>query len=145
VLALDNVVANEGEVTVAYCRTACPNKSDPLAGVKLQEKEIRRYAKRHGAVISTIYADAGVSGATLERPELQRLIADCRAGKIGTVVTKDLDRLSRDMRQQIALLCIFATAGVRVEFSAREGHSDTFLIKTLSAVAELGEAATRSK
>jgi site-specific DNA recombinase len=131
--------------TVAYCRTACAKESDPLAGVKLQEKAIRRYTTRHGAVISTIYADAGVSGATLERPELQRLIADCRAGKIGTVVTKDLDRLSRDMRQQTALLYIFATAGVRVEFSAREGHSDTFLIKTLSAVAELEEAATRSK
>ena len=49
------------------------------------------------------------------------------------------------MRQQIALLYTFATAGVRVEFSAQEGHSDTFLIKTLSAVAELEEATLLSK
>ena len=33
--------------------------------------------------------DAGVSGMTLEQPELQRLMKDCRAGKIGTVVTQD--------------------------------------------------------
>jgi DNA invertase Pin-like site-specific DNA recombinase len=126
--------------TVAYCRTACAKESDPLSGVKLQEKEIRGYATRHGAVISAVYADAGVSGVTLDRPELQSLIADCHAGKIGTIVTKDLDRLSRDMCQQIALLHIFASAGVRVESSAREGHSDTFLIKTLSVVAELAKA-----
>jgi site-specific DNA recombinase len=105
---------------VAYCRTA--NESGPVSGVNLQEKEIRRYAKRHGAVISTIYADAGVSGATLERPELQRLIADCRAGKIGTVVTKDLDRLSRDMRQKIALLYIFATGRARRVQCARRAQ-----------------------
>jgi DNA invertase Pin-like site-specific DNA recombinase len=94
--------------TVAYCRTACAKESDPLSGVKLQEQEIREYAKRHGAVISAVYADAGVSGVTLKRPDLQRLTADCRAGKIGTIVTKDLDRLSRDMCQQVALLHKYA-------------------------------------
>jgi DNA invertase Pin-like site-specific DNA recombinase len=78
-----------------------------------------------------------------KRPELQRLIADCRAGKIGTIVAKGVDRLSRDMCQQVALLHIFVAAGVRVEFSAREGYSDTYLTKTLSAIAELEEATLR--
>jgi site-specific DNA recombinase len=50
-----------------------------------------------------IYTDAGVSGATLDRPALQRLIADCRAGKIGVVITKDTARLSRDSSQLFTL------------------------------------------
>jgi DNA invertase Pin-like site-specific DNA recombinase len=50
------------------------------------------------------YMDAGVSGATLARPALQQLLADCRAGKIGVVLTRDADRLSRDTSQLFALL-----------------------------------------
>jgi len=86
-----------------------------------------------------------VSGVTLDRPELQRLIADCRAGKIGTVITKDPDRLSRDLGQLVALLHIFETTGVRVKYSARQAQSDMFVETVISAVAELEEATTRSK
>jgi DNA invertase Pin-like site-specific DNA recombinase len=66
--------------------------------------------KRQGLNIRETYIDPGVSGVTLDRPALQRLIADCRVGKIGTVVTKDHARLSRDTAQLFALLHIFAAA-----------------------------------
>jgi hypothetical protein len=69
-------------------------------------------------VLGTIYTDAGVSGATLERPELQRLIADCRAGKVGMVITRDADRLSRDKGQLIAL-CISSRRPVCISSSAK--------------------------
>jgi len=131
-------------IVAAYRRTACASESDPLSGVRLQEKEIRRYAKRHGQLISATYAEVGVSGITLERPELQRLLADCRAGLIEAVITKDAARLSRDSGQLLALLRIFRKAGVRVEYSG-EGQSDSFLETILSAVAELEIATTRSK
>jgi site-specific DNA recombinase len=88
--------------------------------------------------------DAGVSGVTLDRPELQRLIADCRARKIGTVVTKDPDRLSRDTGRLIALLHIFEEAGVHVEYCTWEGQSDRFLAIVLSAITEVEEAKARS-
>jgi DNA invertase Pin-like site-specific DNA recombinase len=97
-------------------------------------------------VISAAYADAGASGVTLERPELQRPLADCRARKIGTIIRKDPDRLSRDTGQSLALLHIFRANGVRVEYSTREGKSGfKFLIRVLSAVAELQQATIRSK
>jgi DNA invertase Pin-like site-specific DNA recombinase len=38
---------------------------------------------------------------TLDRPGLEKLIADCRAGKIDTVLTKDPERLSRDTSQAL--------------------------------------------
>jgi DNA invertase Pin-like site-specific DNA recombinase len=40
-----------------------------------------------GLIICETYLDAGVSGGTLERPALRRLLADCRAGKIDLVFT----------------------------------------------------------
>jgi len=101
----------------AYCRVACAKQSDPSAEVQLQEQMVRRYADARGLIICETYLDAGVSSGTLERPALQRLLADCRAGKIGTVITQDPERLSRDPLSLIAVLESFLEDDVNVEFS----------------------------
>ena len=36
--------------------------------------------------------DISVTGTTFERPEFDRMIQDIRAGKINTVITRDLSR-----------------------------------------------------
>jgi DNA invertase Pin-like site-specific DNA recombinase len=88
--------------------------------------------------------DPGVSGSTLDRPDLQRLIADCRAGKIGTVITQDPERLSRDTGQLRASLHIFQTTGVGVEFSRPEGRTRLAFLKVyFAAIFELEEGKTR--
>ena len=43
------------------------------------------------------YDDGGFTGGNMERPALQRLLADIRAGKIDCVVTYKVDRLSRSL------------------------------------------------
>ena len=43
------------------------------------------------------YDDGGFSGATLDRPALQRLLADIAAGRIDTVVVYKIDRLTRSL------------------------------------------------
>lgn len=43
-----------------------------------------------------VYADISVTGTTFERPEFDRMIQDIRAGKINTVITRDLSRLGRN-------------------------------------------------
>src|SRR5262249_16049764 len=95
---------------VPYCRSACEPQSGPDT-VRSQARVIRRYAERRGLTVRETYADAGVSGVMLDRPGLQQLFAACRAGKVGTVVAKDPDRLSRDTNQLIALLHLFAESG----------------------------------
>ena len=107
---------------VAYRRVACAKDSDPRAEVQLQGHMVRRYVDARGLVICETYLDAGVSG-TLERPALQRLLADCRAGKIGTVITQDPERLSRNPFKLIAALERFLEDGVTVEFSTEEGKA----------------------
>jgi DNA invertase Pin-like site-specific DNA recombinase len=130
---------------VAYCRSA----NEPLDGpstVRGQAHAIRRYAEERGLTLGAVYADAGVSGVTLERPELQRLLADCRGGQIGMIITKDPERLSRDKSQLIALLQLFREADVHVVFSTKGGEDSYQLFRLgLSALAELDEAKRRSK
>ena len=41
------------------------------------------------------YDDGGISGGTLERPALQRLLADIEDGLVDVVVVYKIDRLSR--------------------------------------------------
>ena len=53
------------------------------------------------------YNDGGVSGGTLERPGLKRLLADIEAGKIDVVVVYKIDRLSRALLDFAKLVEVF--------------------------------------
>jgi len=53
------------------------------------------------------YDDGGISGGTLERPALKRLIADIEAGAIDIVVVYKIDRLSRSLMDFAKLVEIF--------------------------------------
>ncbi|HEY9213264.1 MAG TPA: recombinase family protein, partial [Ancylobacter sp.] len=48
-------------------------------------------------LLSQRYDDGGISGGTLERPALQRLLADIAAGRIDIVVVYKVDRLTRSL------------------------------------------------
>lgn len=46
--------------------------------------------------LAGIYADEGVTGTKESRPQFQKLLADCRAGKIDMVIAKSITRLARN-------------------------------------------------
>ena len=48
-------------------------------------------------LVNQRYDDGGVSGGTLERPGLQRLLADIEAGRVQMVVVYKIDRLTRSL------------------------------------------------
>ena len=48
-------------------------------------------------LLPTVYEDAGISGGTLERPGLQRLLADIDAGLVDRIVVYKVDRLTRSL------------------------------------------------
>ena len=48
-------------------------------------------------LLPTVYEDAGISGGTLERPGLQRLLADIDAGLVEQIVVYKVDRLTRSL------------------------------------------------
>ena len=43
-----------------------------------------------------VYADEPISGTKDSREEFQRLLADCRAGRINMVITKSISRFARN-------------------------------------------------
>ncbi|MFC0218036.1 recombinase family protein [Pseudochelatococcus lubricantis] len=58
------------------------------------------------------YDDGGISGGTMERPSLQRLLQDIRNGKIDVVVVYKIDRLTRSLIDFARIVEIFDASGV---------------------------------
>ncbi|MCC7252095.1 recombinase family protein [Hyphomicrobium sp.] len=56
-------------------------------------------SQRHAGwvVVPDMYDDGGLSGGTMERPALQRLLNDIKAGKVQIVVVYKVDRLTRSL------------------------------------------------
>ena len=59
------------------------------------------------SAIATAYDDGGFSGGTMERPALQTLLADIRAGQIDVVVVYKVDRLTRSLSDFAKIVEIF--------------------------------------
>src|SRR6201987_5572052 len=47
--------------------------------------------------LGTAYDDGGFSGPTMDRPALQRLLADITVGRVDTIVVYKIDRLTRSL------------------------------------------------
>ena len=60
----------------------------------------------------TRYDDGGFSGGNMERPALQRLLADIAAGRVDVVVVYKVDRLTRSLADFARLVEIFDAQGV---------------------------------
>jgi DNA invertase Pin-like site-specific DNA recombinase len=58
------------------------------------------------------YDDGGISGGTLERPALRRLLCDVEAGLIDVVVVYKIDRLSRSLTDFAKLVDVFERRNV---------------------------------
>jgi site-specific DNA recombinase len=63
-------------------------------------------------VLPTLYDDGGVSGGTLERPALKRLLADIEAGQVDVIVVYKVDRLTRALSDFAKLVEVFDRRGV---------------------------------
>jgi site-specific DNA recombinase len=68
---------------------------------------IRSQAHAGWMLIRSRYADGGYSGGSIERPALQRLLADVRARKVDVVVVYKVDRLTRSLADFAKLVELF--------------------------------------
>ena len=90
-------MSNENRITALYCRLS---RDDELTGdsnsITNQKAILAKYAEDNGFRNIEYYVDDGWSGTNFDRPDFQRMIADMDAGKISTIIVKDMSRLGRD-------------------------------------------------
>lgn len=64
-----------------------------------QKKIVEAYCKQNGITLLQFFVDDGWSGGNFERPGFQQMMRALESGKANMVITKDLSRLGRDMRE----------------------------------------------
>jgi len=75
------------------------------------EAFIRSQKSERWVLVPDAYDDGGISGGTLERAALQRLMADIAAGRVDIVVVYKVDRLTRSLADFAKLVETFDAAG----------------------------------
>ena len=64
-----------------------------------QKRILEDYAEQQGFANCVHFTDDGISGTRFQRPGFQAMLADIEAGKVGTVIVKDMSRLGRNYLQ----------------------------------------------
>jgi site-specific DNA recombinase len=100
-----------------YARVSTDDQAEKY-GLSSQLTELRALAARKGYDVIGEFADEGISGATLDRPQLERLRELVRHRALDVVLVHDLDRLTRDVGHCALLLEELERADVRLEFIA---------------------------
>ena len=126
--------------TACYLRVSTTAQTDAS-----QVHEVKRYLAAQGLDAAVYYSDQA-SGASLARPEFERLQGDVLAGKVHTVIVYKLDRLARSLRDGIAVLSDWLARGVRIVSVTQQldfsGTTGKLVASVLLAVAEMEREAT---
>lgn len=99
----------------AYCRVSSDNE-DQLNSFMAQTRYYSHiFENSKTEILVDIYADEGVTGTCEDkREEFQRMMKDCRKGKIDRIYTKSISRFARNTRDCLKnmLAGIFADEGI---------------------------------
>ena len=67
--------------------------------IENQRRVLTNYVKEQGWTIYDEYVDDGISGVSFDRPGVQRMLDDAKAGRINLIICKDMSRFGRNYIQ----------------------------------------------
>jgi len=112
------------KITALYERLS---KDDELQGDSMsianQKVMLEKYAADHGFTNCVHFSDDGTSGTVFNRPGLNAMLENVKAGKVAVVIIKDQSRIGRDVLEVGLLKRTFEENGVR--FIAANDNLDT--------------------
>ncbi len=88
------------KLVFAYLRLSNEEaRSGESSSIANQRQMIQDYCQRHNITLVREFVDDGYSGGNFDRPAFQNMLQQLHDGKANMVITKDLSRLGRDMRE----------------------------------------------
>jgi len=132
--------------TAAYCRVSTDMETQE-GSYELQEQYFKDLIESNPTMeLVDIYGDKGRSGLKKEgRPGLQRLLDDCRAGKVNLILTKSISRFARNMAECAEMIRELNSLGVNVLFEEQNlNSSDEKSALILNIFAAFAEEESRS-
>lgn len=107
-----------------YCRVSTKSE-DQEHSLAAQILYFTNYAKEHPEYeLVDVYADEGITGTDMEkRDDLNRLLRDCRMGKIDRIICKSISRFARNTEDCLHYTRLLKQYGVDVYFEEQKIHS----------------------
>lgn len=127
--------------TAAYCRVST-DKEEQDGSYEMQEQYFTDIINSDpDKELVGIYGDRGKSGLKISgRPGLQRLLDDCKAGKINLILTKSISRFARNMAECAQMVRDLNKLGVKIVFEKENINSadekSALIMNIFSAIAE---------
>ncbi|WOC74119.1 recombinase family protein [Intestinibacillus sp. NTUH-41-i26] len=91
---------NNLKLAFAYLRLSNEEaRNGESSSIANQRQMIRDYCQRQGIALVREFVDDGYSGGNFDRPAFQDMLRQLDASEANMVITKDLSRLGRDMRE----------------------------------------------
>ncbi len=91
---------DQQQITALYCRLSNEDDLDGESNsIQNQRALLQRYVDDHGFPNAWFFVDDGFSGTDFSRPAMQELLSLVEAGKVGTIIVKDMSRFGRDYLQ----------------------------------------------
>ncbi len=135
--------------TAAYCRVSS-DSSDQLHSFAAQVQHYTKAISENPSMkLADIYADEGLTGTkTDKRDDFNRLIADCRKGKIDRVLTKSVSRFARNTADSLMYARTLKDNGVSILFEKENidtAYMSSELLLALSGAQAQEESISISK
>ena len=108
----------ESKIRVAaYCRVST-NSEDQQNSLMTQMRYYENFlADSETERLVSVYADEGITGTRMDkREEFQRMLKDCRRGKIDRIIVKSISRFARNTKDCLSVLRELKLLGISVMF-----------------------------
>lgn len=124
----------------AYCRVSTDSE-DQLNSFAAQQTHYNDLIRNHeGWQLAEIYADEGITGTSaVKRDDFQRMLADCRKGRIDKVLVKSISRFARNTQECLETTRELKSLGISVFFE--EHNIDTRMVTSEMLTAILASCA----
>lgn len=124
----------------AYARVSTDHEEQE-SSYEAQVKHFTEYiTQREDWQLAGIYADPGLSGKNIKRPQFQKLMRDCEQGKIDRIITKSVSRFARNTLDCVKCVRKLKEKGIGVYFekenldTLQEGSE--FVLTIMASLAE---------
>tara|TARA_B100001989_G_scaffold252091_1_gene233075 strand:+ start:472 stop:2019 length:1548 start_codon:yes stop_codon:yes gene_type:complete len=126
----------EQQKAVIYCRVSDPTQLTRGSGLASQETRCRDYAKYRGYEVVEVFHEKGLTGALLNRIQMQNMLRYLSKQKQEhVVIIDDISRLARDVESHIKLRMAIKNARGKLESPSIEfgEDSDSILVENMLA------------
>ena len=125
----------------AYCRVSTDSE-DQQNSLMTQMRYYENFlADSETERLVSVYADEGITGTRMDkREEFQRMLKDCRRGKIDRIIVKSISRFARNTKDCLSVLRELKDLGITVLFESQNidtaNITDEIMVTVMGGLAQ---------